>query len=235
MDLILLHGATGSSRQFDPLHSRFSAGYNLHPLNFNGHGGSTVQDEFTIPRFAAEVGEYIKQHCIHETTVMPVNVFGYSMGGYVAMYLARHSPQLVNKVVTLGTRFSWNTEVAEREIAMLNPEKIEAKVPAFAGKLAQDHGVDNWKRVLTHTAAMLGEMGEKNPLQPEDYALIKCPCLLMVGDRDKLVPVSETEQVYKQLGNAELAVLPSTGHALEQVNPELLSMMVNRFLQSSNK
>ena len=68
------------------------------------------------------------------------------------------------------------------------------------------------------TAAMLVEMGEDNPLKPIDYLSIQHSTLLMLGDRDKMVTLDETLEVYKNLPNAQLAVLPNTPHPIEMIN-----------------
>ena len=54
------------------------------------------------------------------------------MGGYVALQLANKHPKYVQKIITLGTKFAWDKETAAKEVKMLNPEKIEEKIPAFA-------------------------------------------------------------------------------------------------------
>src|SRR3712207_9473087 len=78
--LLLLHGAIGASDQFAPLLPLLNPAFDLHALDFEGHGASPLQGHpFTIERFAANVLDYLEQHRIERT-----HVFGYSMGGYVA-------------------------------------------------------------------------------------------------------------------------------------------------------
>jgi pimeloyl-ACP methyl ester carboxylesterase len=73
-------------------------------------------------------------------------------------------------------------------------------------------------------------MGKDNPLKPADYENIQHPALLMLGDRDKMVSLDETLEVYKTLPNAQLAVLPATGHPIEMVDPGRLAWELRRFL-----
>jgi pimeloyl-ACP methyl ester carboxylesterase len=80
------------------------------------------------------------------------------------------------------------------------------------------------------TCQMLKELGDHNALQLADYTSIHTPTLVMLGDRDKMVSLEETVAVYKQLPQAQLAVLPGTPHPLEQVQPGLLRDMITRFL-----
>ncbi|MBK7855574.1 MAG: hypothetical protein IPJ79_12335 [Bacteroidetes bacterium] len=55
------------------------------------------------------------------------NIFGYSMGGYVALWLARFKPHLVQFVFTLATKLNWNEETSAKENRMLNANKMEEK------------------------------------------------------------------------------------------------------------
>ena len=130
------------------------------------------------------------------------------MGGYVALYLAKHHPEKIESVITLATKFQWDNDIAAKEIKMLQPLVIEEKLPKFALQLAERHHPADWKMVLEKTADMLVEMGKQNPLQPTDFKSIQCPVLLMLGDRDKMVSLAETVEMYNLLASSQLAVLP---------------------------
>lgn len=222
--IILLHGAIGAASQLQPLADALSAHYHVHSLNFDGHGGEPLPDEFSIARFATQTAQWLQAQQLQSVTIL-----GYSMGGYVALYMARHWPQLVGRIITLGTKFHWDEPTAARETQMLIPEKIAQKLPAFAQTLQQRHAPQNWQEVLTHTAAMMHHMGAHPPLTTDDYPHIACPTLLMLGDRDKMVSTAETLHVYSHLQQAQLAILPGTPHPIEQVDAALVSYMVQRF------
>ena len=159
-----------------------------------------------------------------------IHIFGYSMGGYVAMYLAKHHPLRIKKIITLATKFNWDETIAANETKMLNADKIEEKLPNFAADLQKRHALNNWKTVLAKTATMLTAMGEDNPIKPADYPTIQHPVLLMLGDRDKMVTLDETVEVYKNLPKAQLAILPNTGHPIEMVDADLLAFEIKSFL-----
>ncbi len=223
--LLLLHGAIGAKDQLGELAGLLENDFVVHSLNFNGHGGEALTSEpFSIAAFAAEVEEYLSNHNIQEASV-----FGYSMGGYVAMYLAKQKPQLLNKIVTLATKFYWNETVAEKEASMLNAETIEEKVPAFAETLKHRHYPNDWKLILQKTKTMLLQMGRQNPLQLNDYSTILQPVLLLLGDNDKMVTKEETEAVQKVLPNGSFQLLEQTPHPIEKVNSENLARIINKF------
>lgn len=229
--LLLLHGAIGAADQLQPLKQHLSSSYEVHTLNFYGHGGPAAAEAnenekvFSIEGFAMQAASFLAGSGINE-----VNIFGYSMGGYVAMYMARHLNVNIKKIITLGTKFHWDEAVAEKECKMLRPEVIEQKLPAFAQSLAQRHGTTEWKTVLNKTAEMLQQMGKRNPLQPDDYTRIALPSLIMLGDRDKMVGRDETIATFQSLPNAQLAILPGTPHPLEQADCSMVAWHIQRFL-----
>lgn len=159
-----------------------------------------------------------------------LHVFGYSMGGYVALYLAHTNPALVESVITLGTKLFWDEATAAKEVSMMQPERIEQKVPAFAENLNSLHYPNNWKEIMLSTADMLTDMGKENPLSPAAFENIKVPVLLMLGDSDKMEGLPETVHAFQQMPLAQLAVLPATPHALEQTDTALLPLYIDKFV-----
>ena len=224
--ILLLHGAIASKDQISLLEKKLADSFTVYSLNFSGHGGSPVADEgFSINLFASEVIAYIEEKGIDS-----INIFGYSLGGYVAMYLAKHHPERIKKIITLATKFIWDETIAANETKMLNPAKIEEKIPDFAAALQKRHAPNDWKMVLAKTADMLTAMGKDNPLKAADYRAIPQPILLMLGDRDKMVTLDETVNVYKLLPQAQMAVLPNTPHPIEMVNTDRLAFEIKSFL-----
>ncbi len=224
--LLLLHGAIGAADQLQPLADALRDSYDVHVLNFSGHGGKPFFDDaFTMNGFAGEVMGYMDAHRIERASI-----FGYSMGGYVAMCLAKSLPHRVNKIVTLATKYHWDEATAAREIKNLDPEKIAAKVPAFAAALQERHAPNDWKEVLQRTANMMVALGADNPLKMEDHAAIQTPVLILLGDRDTMVTLDETVAVYRALPNAQFGVLPGTPHPIEQVDVRMVSFLVKGFV-----
>ena len=226
--LLLLHGAIGCEEQLKPLAEILSSNYDVHTLNFSGHGGKPFYAEpFSMHLFSNNILSYLQEKGIEKTSI-----FGYSMGGYVGMYLAKHYPEKLNALVTLATKFHWTEEIALKEVQMLDPEKISSKVPAFAKTLEERHAPQDWRQVLAFTAEMMLQLGKDNVLKTPDHETIQHPCLIMLGDRDKMVSLEETVNVYRSLPNSQLAVLPNTPHPIEQVDKELLAYFIRRFIQS---
>lgn len=215
-DLLLLHGALGASGQLEPLASVMTASARVHRLDFEGHGSEPARDRpFRASHFVENVIAYLDRSGIER-----VNVFGYSMGGYVALCLAGSRPGRVAGIATLGTKFRWDHATAAREASRLNPEKIREKVPRFAEALEARHqSAGGWESVLARTAEFLEDLGANPPLTDEVLAQVPQPVLVMVGDRDATVSVDESRGVVRSLPAGRLTVLPDTPHPIEQVPP----------------
>src|SRR5687767_6066719 len=106
--LLLLHGAIGSKEQLQPLAGLLKNEYEIHTLNFSGHGGTPLPEQFSIELFARDVVDYLDAKKLEN-----INIFGYSMGGYVGLYLARYFPMRIGKVFTFATKFDWTPASAE--------------------------------------------------------------------------------------------------------------------------
>lgn len=224
--LVLLHGAIGAKDQLQPLADILKEKYIIHTLNFSGHGGTGQgNDAYSISLFAGEVLAYMQENKISQASI-----FGYSMGGYVAMFIAKHYPECINRIITLATKFHWDEETAAKEVKMLDADTILQKVPAFAAQLEKRHGADNWRNVLAKTKDMLLQLGKENALQLNDYTTIGQNCLILLGEKDKMVTVEETAAVVKALPNAKYKSLPGTPHPIEQVDTALLAEEIIHFL-----
>lgn len=216
--LLLLHGAIGSKAQFAELQTILSSDFEVFTLNFAGHGGESIPDTFSIELFAQNVIDFLDSNNIDK-----IDIFGYSMGGYVALYIAHNLPQRIGKVFTFATKFDWSPDIALKESKMLNPEKIQEKIPAFATTLSERHYPEDWKVVLNRTADMMINMGNENPLILDQINQINHRILIGIGDKDNMVSLSETISVYQSLPNASLIVFPDTQHPIEKINLDRLS------------
>lgn len=225
--LLLLHGAIGSSIQLEPLANILKNTYDIYLLNFSGHGGKPFPDEaFSIEMFAEDVLYFIDKNKLEG-----INVYGYSMGGYVALYIARHFPNKINKIFTTATKFDWNEESSLKESKLLDPEKIISKIPKFAEQLSERHSPEDWKIVLNKTSEMMINLGKNKLLKDEDFTLIGNEVLVSVGDRDNMVTIEETVGVYRKLKNGRLLIMPDTPHPIEKISIKRLeSEIINFFL-----
>jgi pimeloyl-ACP methyl ester carboxylesterase len=158
------------------------------------------------------------------------DLFGYSMGGYVALYLAATSPARIRRVATLATKLAWTPEIAARECALLDAATIRAKVPKFAAALEARHTATGWEALLTKTADLLRDLGSRPLITNEVLASIGQPVRIAVGDRDATVTIEECIAAVRHLPHGELEVVPRTPHPFEKVPVERVASSLSEFL-----
>jgi pimeloyl-ACP methyl ester carboxylesterase len=225
--ILLLHGALGSSDQFKDLEKTLvKEGFSVLTLNFSGHGGRPFGNEFGIRNFAEEVKEFLASNNLTQ-----VNIFGYSMGGYVALWLAYLDPSKVNRIITLGTKFDWNPVSADKEIAKLDPEKIIEKVPAFASVLAARHSPVSWKLLMNKTSQLMAALGTRPLLTEEVLSRIGHKTLITVGERDDMADVTYSKSVAHLLQNGSFRLLEDTPHLLEKTDVLKVKAVVENFFK----
>ena len=222
-DVILIHGALGAIDQLEPLAIALSARVTVHRMELEGHGSSPSPAPYETWRFADNVRVFMTEKGIRRASL-----FGYSMGGYVALALAAESPERVASLATLGTKLVWNAEVAAKETSRLHAPTIRAKVPRFADVLEERHARSGgWEQMLAKTAEYMTSLGVAPALDAATIAGISQPARLMVGDRDAVVTIEETRDAARAMPNGQLAVLPNTPHPFEQVRIPLLVAHLN--------
>jgi pimeloyl-ACP methyl ester carboxylesterase len=222
-NLILLHGALGHSDIFTPYLEKLSQHFNVHTPIFSGHGNTELPaDSITIEKYTQELAAYCNDNNLTE-----VSIFGHSMGGYIALCYAMKTPGNVKSVITLGTKFDWTEEQALKESKMLNPDVILEKIPKYAQLLESQHG-PKWRQLLPAIADLMIDLGKNPPLE-NNLATINVPVQIMVGDQDNMVTIEESVNVYRNLPNAKLAVLPNTKHPMDKVRPGLLLNLIQDF------
>ena len=227
LPVLLLHGALGTKADLDPLKNHLqNKGCEVHSFSFSGHDHKSPT-EYNITRFAYETETYIRLNGLE-----PCHVFGYSMGAYIALYLSIHQPQLISSISSYGTKFDWSQESVSKETALLVPEIMQEKIPAFVEQLQIKHG-DAWSEVVKQTADLMRDIGQKQYLQETTLALVKHPVLLGLGNKDHMVTESETAKVTQYLPNAKRFFLHDGKHSLNSVNAEQLSELLLDFFNNA--
>jgi len=220
--LLILHGALGSASQLEPVRKSLEQqGLQVHAVNFSGHGGEPFQQTFGIEQFSEDTLRYINTHKLDM-----VDIFGYSMGGYVALWLAKNQPNRIGKIVTLGTKFDWSIESATREVKKLNAEKILEKIPAFSRILEHRHAPNDWKLLLQKTSDMMMELGERPLLTEKILKQIFHPVLICLGDQDDMADRAYSEQVASFLPHGTFQLLENTLHPIERVELKRLATII---------
>lgn len=224
--ILLLHGALGSEIQLMDIFIDIP-GYDYKTFNFSGHGGKNFSDNFSIDGFANELKDYIE-----DNNLFGIDVFGYSMGGFVALYLASKYQNLLGRIFTLGTMLNFGEEFIIKETQKLNIEKIKEKIPHFAELLKQRHFPNSWEILVERFKEMLTNMKDNENYNIKNFDAIENKVMLALGDKDDTADLITTINTNKIIKNSSLLVIPDCPHPIEKVNKVRLKFELDNFFQN---
>jgi 2-succinyl-6-hydroxy-2,4-cyclohexadiene-1-carboxylate synthase len=177
----------------------------------------------------------------------PATVIGYSQGGRVALHLALHSPNLVDRLVLIGATAGIDND-AERVDRRRRDDDLANRiesigVPAFIDEwLAQplfrtlpDDSADRARR-LTNSAPGLASAlrsygtGTQAPLWTR-LEEITCLTLVLAGERDEKF-TALGRRLASAMPNGRFETIASAGHAAHSEQPAETATVIARFLQS---
>ncbi|MBN8941362.1 MAG: alpha/beta fold hydrolase [Rhizobiales bacterium] len=169
---------------------------------------------------------------------------GLSMGGYVALEVARRAPERVTRLALLDTRASPDTEqdaeIRGMTIKFAERGHFDEVHKLLWGRLVHDtRRRDTTLEAVVH--AMHTETGpelfirqQKAVLARPDYqpelAAIGCPTLVLVGDGDAVTPPFMSEDMAEAIPGARLVTVPECGHLSTLERPEAVSAALGEWL-----
>ena len=247
--LLLLHGFTGSAEALAPLAEGLAGQARVLAVDLLGHGESEA------PR---ETAPYTMERCVTQLAALleavdasPAHVFGYSMGGRVALGLAALRPDRVRSLALLGA--SAGIEDPEARAARRRDDEALADaierdgVEAFARRWAalplfasQQRRLTEAERAALHSQrlrsrarGLAGSLrglgtGAQPPLHAR-LAGLRIPVWLGYGEEDTKFAALAAE-LAARIPGAERAAIPAAGHAAHLENPNALLAALKRFL-----
>ena len=170
---------------------------------------------------------------------------GASMGGIVAMEVARQAPQRIHGMALLGTNARPETDdvrqLREAAIAFFEQgrvlEVLRLNVPlAFHSsrlgdtRLTQaylDFVMDaGAQQLVRQNRAIIGRPDARLHLPA-----LACPVLVMCGDSDQLTPPECSREIAGLVPHAQLEMVPDCGHMLTMERPEIVNQLLLRWLE----
>jgi 2-succinyl-6-hydroxy-2,4-cyclohexadiene-1-carboxylate synthase len=248
--LFLIHGFTGSSRSWDGFVELLAQDFRKIAIELPGHGDTPlpVEKEWSLPRLADSIAEFVRVLEIQNTIVL-----GYSMGGRIALHLVLMHPPLSRALVLIGaspgiTDVQEQQERWERDCALaekLRERGIEwfssfwEKQPIFQSQARMSEDKREWlrKQRLANDAENLAyaleqwSSGRQENLYPW-LSKIEIPILLLAGERDEKYRAinHEIKRHAVQADTVEITV-NAAGHAAHIEQPEATAQFINDFLQ----
>lgn len=227
--IVLLNHLTGTLDNWDPrVVDGLATQHTVITFNTRGVGSSEGKVPLTIEEMATDAADFIKALGYDK-----VNILGFSLGGMVAQYLVKQSPQLVNKLILAGTGPAGGVGIENvTKLTLLDMLHAfvtfnDPKVFLFftrtsnGKKSAKDFLARLKERQQNRDAAIslmafnrqLKAINRYGKQQPVDLSYITQPTLVANGDDDRMVPTSNTEDLAKRIKNSQLVIYPDAGHA----------------------
>jgi pimeloyl-ACP methyl ester carboxylesterase len=221
--LVLLHPGGADSRAYDTNLDGLAAAFRTYRFDRRGQGRTPdVGGPITFDDMTDDAIAFI------ETVVGgPVGLVGHSIGAPIGLLVARKRPDLVSALVFSEGVFHFDGWLP----GVLDPLPQDAH-EFLAGLYAEvsPHGTGHWPAVW----ARLDEEHHRAPaLTTDDLAAIATPTLLMFADNEGEVSIDHMHAMHRALPNAQLAVVPGTGHGLLADKPDLCNRMILEFLDET--
>jgi pimeloyl-ACP methyl ester carboxylesterase len=231
---VLVHGNGAHAHWWDPLVPALVPGWRLHAPDLRGHGESDWPEP---PAYRlSDLGEDLDA-VLDALGPRPVVLVGHSMGGRIAVWVAARRPERVRALVLLDTRMrdadpdavaAWRGQIGGRRHGRIYPTRAAAEAafrfvpdepdvpPAVVADLAHHAVVERrpgeWtyrfdRAVLRLDADGAGDLSAM-------LGRVRCPTLLMAGERSWVMDAAERESMAASLPAATLRVFPGGHHFL---------------------
>jgi malonyl-CoA O-methyltransferase len=243
-DIVLLHGWALHGGMWGPWTDALAQRARLHFVDLPGHGRSRwPADTSTLQDLARAVSAQVPAGAA---------VIGWSLGGMVALELARTRPADIAALVLLATtpcflaRDDWT--------AGMSPGVLEGFAAGLAGDYRrtianflalQTWGDEHATQALRAMRASLDAHGEPDPralaagldiLRRADLrdslGAVAVPTLVIAGEHDRITPVAAGRELAARLPTARFLEVPKAGHAPFLSHPQAVSDAVTDFLSA---
>lgn len=154
----------------------------------------------------------------------PAIVIGHSMGSQIAAEIAARHPAVVAALVLAGPTVD-SAARSIRQQALYLLRDLLGERPAVLWRGAREylrggpHLITKMRRTIEH--------------EPESaYAQVRCPVLVLRGERDPLAPEKWCRQIVEAIPGARLEVIPDHGHGTLLSDAVQTAALIDRFAAS---
>lgn len=222
--LLFLHGAAGTTRhELAPLMRRLASSFHLVGLDLSGHGTSAVPTDapLSLDLFVEDV-----RTALDALDISSAHVFGFSLGGGVALHLAHRHPERVDRLSVFQTNVRWaQTQVAQMKMR-LDLDTLRERAPDRAHRLQSRHEAP--ARLLRRLQNFVDGLPERSEALWDTLPDLSAPTLVGGVDQDPLFGPETPRALHRQLPDARLALLPGDRHSLPHAPLSLLAPLLRR-------
>lgn len=202
--LVLLHGFSGSSQDWNTSDEALGAGFRLIVPDLRGHGRSSVLSKPFLHRDAA--GDILA--LLDHAGVQSYKAIGISGGGNVLLHMTTKQPERVKAMVLVSATPYFPAQA--RAIMRIYANDLPESQREFL-RLRHPGGDTQINSILASTSAFADSYEDMN-FTPPYLSTIQARTLIVQGDRDPLYPVEISVEMAKAIPQSSLWVLPNGGH-----------------------
>lgn len=208
--LVLLHGGVyGYIDELEYLIPKLAEQYQVICIATRGHGKSGIG---TAPiTYQQWVNDAYK--VIRHVTADSVCVIGFSDGGFTGLKLAAEHPELVKKLVAMGVGDRPQNR-KEEKFNYTAASLLKSDSSFFAGRLKLMPEPNRWNEHLLK----LNKVYNESYMSVETFSKIKCPVLLMNGDKDDYSSINSFINCAKAIKEAQVSIIPGCHHVIFYCN-----------------
>ena len=219
-DIVLLHGWGQNIQMMDPLGNYLKANHKITIVDLPGFG---LSDEPDYPYTVYDYVELLKE-LFDELKIVKPTLIGHSFGGRLSIIYASKYP--VNKIVLLGSPCVRHEYKSKKQSVLKALKKVKILSP-LANLMKKYTGSVDYKKASPIMRDVL--VKTVNEDLSECAKKITCPALLIWGENDTAVPVSEARELDELLSDSALIVLPGTHYCYLENLHQIINIL-NNFL-----
>lgn len=200
--IVILHGGIlGSTIEMANFIDSLKQNFQVIAISTRGHGKSEIGSlPITYEKKANDV-----MAVINAITPDKAIILGFSDGAYTAYKVASMYPERIKKVIAIGA----GEQIPGLRKVVFNPKELLALDPPY---WTQQKALMPQPQRLEEFWAGMEAFYNTMTASKELFASIKCPVLLMAGELDRNAPLPTVINAYNMIPNAQLSIIPNTGH-----------------------
>jgi len=227
--LLFLHNGLGCTKNFSHQIEELSKHFTAITYDRQGYGQSThtarVERDW-LNSSVKELSSFLDRLGIEE-----IRICGVCVGGAIALLFAASNPSRTAAVAAAGT-CCYGEENTTSRVQRFYPPR-ESLPEGFLHELARCHG-DAYAGVLYDIFYQAIEEKSGYPFISYDLrptlSRVRCPVLILHGDRDPLFDLEQALSMYTHLPDAELCVFPGCGHLPNEERSQDFNRELLRFI-----